>query len=153
MKILDATSGNRAMWFDKNCPLATFIDLREEVKPEIVMDCTNTTFPDYSFDLIVFDPPHVNVGATSQMGQSYGHFTTAEIKELVRKAFEEFYRILKDNGIVIFKWNDHDTKLGTVLDLADPFFAPLFGQKVASRTKHSSSTYWVCLCKADLVED
>lgn len=150
MKILDATAGNRAMWFDKNCPLATFIDVRPEVKPDRVEDCTNTSFPERIFDLVVFDPPHVNCGASSSMGKTYGHFTTAQIKELCRKAFAEFYRVLKDGGFVIFKWNDHDTKLDTVLSLATPFLSPLFGQRVATRTKHSSSTYWVCLCKSDL---
>lgn len=152
LNILDATCGNRAMWFDKSCPLATFIDVRPEVKPDIVLDCAPTSFEDKQFDLIVFDPPHVNVGANSQMAISYGHFTTAHIKELVNQAFMEFYRILKDNGVVIFKWNDHDTKLETVIKLADPFFLPLFGQKTASKTKHSSSTYWVTMCKADLLE-
>ena len=152
MRILDATAGNRAMWFNKSCPLTTFIDVRPEMKPDRVLSCTETDFPDESFDLIVFDPPHVNCGATSSMGKTYGHFTTAQIKELVKEAFLEFYRILKPSGFVAFKWNDHDTKLKTVLDMADPLFVPLFGQVVATRTKHSSSTYWVVLVKGDLLD-
>ena len=27
-RILDLSAGNRAMWYDKNCPLATFVDIR-----------------------------------------------------------------------------------------------------------------------------
>lgn len=146
MKILDATAGNRAMWFDKQNPIATFIDIRPEVKPDMVMDCTNTTFEDKTFDLIVFDPPHVNCGSNSHMAKTYGHFTTAEIRELIRDAFIEFKRILKDDGFVIFKWNDHDQRLSKVLSLIWDF-EPLFAQKTAYKTKHASSTYWLCLIK------
>jgi len=55
VKILDATCGSRAFWFDKHQKDTTFIDIRPEVNPDIVMDCTKTTFEDRSFDLIVFE--------------------------------------------------------------------------------------------------
>lgn len=152
MKILDATAGKRAIWFDKDCPFTTFIDIRPQMGPDYIMDNTNTTFTNDCFDMIVYDPPHVNVGANSDMSKSYGHFTTTEIKDGIERAFVEFYRILKTDGFVLLKWNDHDTKLDNVLLLAQPLFRPLFGHKVATRTKHSSSTFWVCLVKEDLYD-
>jgi SAM-dependent methyltransferase len=152
MRILDATCGKRGIWFDKKCPLATYIDIRAEVEPDMVMDCTKTSFADKTFDLIVFDPPHMVCGPKSDMAQRYGHFLTADILRLIEEAFIEFHRILKDEGFVLFKWNDHDITLERILTLIHPPFAPLFGQKTAHRTKHSSATYWMCLVKADLLE-
>lgn len=45
MKIIDLSAGNRAIWFDKNYRDATYLDIREEVKPDIVGDSTHTNFP------------------------------------------------------------------------------------------------------------
>jgi tRNA G10 N-methylase Trm11 len=138
LRILDATAGNRGIWFNKNHPLATYIDINPKVKPDIVMDCTKTCFPDKTFDLIVFDPPHI--GSSSQnkgiITTRYGHLRANEIRRLIYNAFKEFNRILKDGGFVLFKWNDHDQKLDKILGLVEDF-EPLFGQRVAIRTKHS----------------
>ena len=51
------------MWFDKQNPIATFLDKRPEVNPTFI--CDTTKIPDEvgnDFDLVVFDPPHENVG-------------------------------------------------------------------------------------------
>lgn len=151
MKILDATAGNRGIWFNKNCSDATYMDIRPEVKPDIVGDCTKTDFPDKHFDLIVFDPPHFKAGPKSQMAKIYGQLNAREIRDLIEDGFKEFHRILKDNGFVLFKWNDHDQKLDKILRLILNF-EPLFGQKVSVRTKHSSATYWVCLRKTTIIQ-
>lgn len=146
MKILDATCGKRGIWFDKEFRDAVYIDVRPEVEPQIIMDCTRTTFREKEFDLIVFDPPHVNVGANSDMTKSYGHFTSQQIRELIQGADLEFCRILKDEGFLLFKWNDHDQKLQRMLELM-PHFKALFGQKTSERSLHASVTSWVCLIK------
>ena len=117
MKIIDLSAGNRAIWFDKNYRDATYLDIREEVKPDIVGDSTHTNFPDGSFDLVVFDPPHVNCGVNSQMGKTYGHFTTERIREIIRGTSKEAWRITKEDALMAFKWNDHDQKLNKVLAL------------------------------------
>ena len=147
MRILDATCSTRSMWFDKQFPDCTYIDIREEVEPDKVMDCRHTDFPAGEFDLILFDPPHLNMGKTSIMAQHYGHFTTAEILNLIAEAFIEFARILKPDRLVLLKWNNHDIKLERILKLIPSNFKPLFGQSVAYRTKHSSQTYWVSILK------
>lgn len=149
MKILDVSAGNRAMWFDKNNPLTTFVDRRAEVNPNVVADSTQLRmFADSTFDLAVFDPPHVNVGANSIMSKAYGHSTSAQIRAIVEGTARELYRVLKDGSLMVFKWNDHDQKLAAMLSLM-PQFEPLFGQVTAVRVRPDNrvrcSTYWVLL--------
>ena len=68
--ILDACCGSRMFWFDKDNPNVVFMDKRDEVcvlsdgqtvivHPNIVGDFTAMPFPDKSFKLVVFDPPHI----------------------------------------------------------------------------------------------
>lgn len=83
-KILDACCGSRMCWFDKNNPITTFMDIRKEeyvlcdgrnliINPDIVGDFRNMPFPDKSFYLVLFDPPHFNkVGEKSYTAQKYG---------------------------------------------------------------------------------
>lgn len=70
MRILDMCCGGKMFWWDKENPVATFIDKRTfsgkacdgrtlKVQPDHVMDFTNIEFPDDTFDLVVFDPPHL----------------------------------------------------------------------------------------------
>jgi tRNA G10 N-methylase Trm11 len=148
MKILDATCGQRNFWFDKHQKDTIFIDIRPEVNPDKIMDCTHTNFLDKTFDLIVFDPPHVSLTSENKgiFGKRYGTFTANQIRSLIKNAFIEFHRILRDGGFVVFKWNDHDQKLKTILPLILNFEI-LFGQKTAEKSKHRSSTYWFCLIK------
>lgn len=65
--ILDACCGPRMMWFDKQNPLAVFMDIRDEectlcdgrnleVHPDVVGDFRNMPFEDATFRLVVFDP-------------------------------------------------------------------------------------------------
>ena len=117
MKILDATAADRAMWYNKENPLTTFVDVRPEMKPNIVMDITKPYFQDKEFDLIIFDPPHIPTGPenTGVFAKKYGRFSANQIRELIRDAFNEFYRILKDEGLVIFKFNDHSFPLKKVI--------------------------------------
>lgn len=146
MKILDLSAGNRAVWFDKNNPLTTYIDIRDEVKPDIVADSRELPLSvgdDYS--LIVFDPPHVNFGAKAELSKTYGHHTTDEIRDIIRRSAREAHRVSRTDALMAFKWNDHDQKLSKVLGLMAEWWEPLFGHAVSSRTKHSSMTYWVLL--------
>lgn len=145
MKILDLSAGKRAIWFDKNYPSTVFVDIRPEVGPTFVADSRSLP-PEVgsNYDLVVFDPPHVNFSAGAEMSQQYGHHTTEEIREIIRQTGREAYRVTRSDALMAFKWNDHDQKLGKVLLLL-PNWEPLFGHKVAIRTKHASATTWVLL--------
>lgn len=148
MKILDLSAGKRAVWFDKQNPLCTFVDIREEVEPDIVADTRN--LPDsvgVDYDLVVFDPPHVNFGKNAQLSQTYGWHTTSEIRDTIEKTAREAHRVTKPEALMAFKWNTHDQKLERVLALMEQYWEPLFGHAVSLRTKHASTTYWVMLIK------
>ena len=144
MNIIDMSAGNRAVWFNKKHPDCIYIDIRESVNPDRVCDSRATGMNAGHFDLVVFDPPHVNLGEKSDMARTYGHFTTVEIRDIIRRTSQEAHRISKPEALMAFKWNDHSQKLEKVLALM-PEWEPLFGHKTASRTKHSSSTVWVML--------
>lgn len=74
--ILDACCGSRMFWFDKQNPNVLFTDNRQiettmkdrdklrklEIKPDVIHDFTNMPYPDKSFKLVIFDPPHLKVG-------------------------------------------------------------------------------------------
>jgi len=149
--ILDATCGRRGIWFDKENNEAVYLDIRRVVKPDILADDKNLPFIDKIFDVIVFDPPHVSLGPKSIMASLYGRFSLQQIRELISLGAREFHRVLKDDGVLLFKWNTHDMSLEKVLHLMGAYFVPLFGQRVSYRTKHSSQTFWVCLRKRDRI--
>lgn len=150
MKILDMSAGNRAMWFDKENPLVTFLDKRESVKPTFV--CNTCAIPDEvgkNFDLVVFDPPHENCGANSDMSKRYGHSTRAEIIETIKGSGLEAWRVSKPNALMAFKWNDHAFRLDKVLDLLAPYWLPLFGSHLKNRggADAKSQSFWVLLLR------
>ncbi len=145
MKILDLSAGRRAIWFDKNNPLATFIDRRAEVNPMIVAD--TTALPEETgsgYDLVVFDPPHMNVGPNSNMSRAYGHHTAAEIYRTIEGTAKEAHRVTRHDALMAFKWNDHDIKLKTVLALM-PQWECLFGHLTKDGPGSASKTYWAML--------
>jgi hypothetical protein len=146
MKILDLSAGNRAVWFDKSYRDTIFVDRRAEVNPTIVADTRN--LPQEvgdGYDLIVFDPPHVNFGANAEMSKSYGHHTTADIRDIISGSAKEAHRVSRTDALMAFKWNDHDQSFKKVLSLMEQWWEPLFGHKTSTRTKHSCTTQWVML--------
>ena len=144
MKILDLSAGNRAVWFDKNYRDVVFVDIRP-VGPSVVADSRSLPFAAGTYDLVVFDPPHVNFSAGAELSKTYGHHTTEEIRTLIRETGQEAYRVTRRDALMAFKWNDHDQKLSKVLALMAAWWEPLFGHKTAMRTKHASATTWVML--------
>lgn len=152
MKILDLSAGNRAIWFDKNNPLVMFLDKRPEVHPTIV--CDTTDIPKevgHCYDLVVFDPPHENVGANGYMAKRYGHSTRPQIVETIKGSGREAHRVTKPNALMAFKWNDHAFTLDDVLPLLSPYWYPLFGHHMRNRGGPEAKTqsFWVLLLRND----
>ena len=99
MKILDACCGSKMFWFDKNNPNVTFMDIREiedtlcdgrklEIHPDVLGDFRNMPFQDNTYDLIVFDPPHLTkVGDNSWLAKKYGKLNPNTWKEDLSKGF------------------------------------------------------------------
>ena len=83
-KILDACCGSRMFWFDRENPDVIFADNREVettlcdgrhllIKPDVKMDFRDMPYPDNSFKVVVFDPPHlIHAGTGSWLRQKYG---------------------------------------------------------------------------------
>ena len=143
MKILDLSAGKRAVWFNKKHPMATYLDRRAEVEPDIVCD-TRALPPEVGdgFDLVIFDPPHMNCGPKSNMSKVYGYHTTAQILETIAGSGAEAHRVTKENALMALKWNTHDIRLQRVFDLL-PNWEPLFGH--LTKNGPGSQTYWVML--------
>lgn len=138
-KILDPCSGSRMMWFDKNDQRTLFGDLRYEehtlkdrnysrhleIHPDIKLDFRDLPFPDNSFKIIVFDPPHlIRAGKKSWLALKYGKLTQSWQDDL-KQGFAECFRVLEIGGILIFKWNENQISNKAVLELTP--YKPLFG--------------------------
>ncbi len=149
MKILDLTAGNRAIWFNKKHPFATYLDKRAEVSPDIVCDTTKLP-PEIGndYDLIVYDPPHMNCGPNSNMSKVYGYHTTFQILEDICGTAKEAHRVSKPNALMAFKWNTHDIRLERVFKLMGDW-EPLFGHLTKDGPNSKSQTFWVMLRRRD----
>lgn len=145
MKILDLSAGNRAIWYNKAHPLTVYLDKRPEVNPDFVVD--TTSIPDCvgkDFDLVVFDPPHMNCGKNSNMSKAYGHHTTKQIIELIQGTGSEAHRVTKAGALMALKWNDHDIPIKQVFKMM-PNWEPLFGHITKDGPGTGSKTFWAML--------
>jgi hypothetical protein len=146
MKILDLSAAARGGWFEKSPDGVLFLDIRESVRPMVVGDSRNLPLATGAgFELVVFDPPHVNFGKNANMARDYGHLTTEGIRDLIRASAAEAHRVAAANALMAFKWNTHDQQLKSVLALMTEWWEPLFGQKTAMRLRRNRATYWVLL--------
>lgn len=147
--IIDVCCGSKMFWYNKQNPNTVFMDIREledtlcdgrklVIKPDVVGDFTNIPFPDSTFKLAVFDPPHLEkVGDNSWLAKKYGKLKPGW-KEEIRRGFNECMRVLEPGGVLVFKWNEEQIKLKDVLSLID--YSPLFGDR-------RSKTIWVVFMK------
>lgn len=167
--ILDACCGGRMFYFDKHDPRVLFQDIREvettlcdgrvfEVKPDVKADFTSMPYPDNTFRMVVFDPPHLlrNVGK-SKMADMYGSLNEkarptgyqhikygalySDWRDMLSKGFAECFRVLMPGGFLIFKWNETDIKVSEILKLTAE--KPIFGHISGKR----ANTHWICFMK------
>lgn len=155
-KILDVTCGARTMWFNKSNPSALFCDKRMEkhshlwknaenctleISPDVVCDFTQLPFDDNSFPLVVFDPPHLT-GAkeTAWLVKKYGKLDESW-PNMLREGFSECMRVLKPDGVLIFKWSEYDIPAADVWKAIGK--KPLFGHHSGKKSK----TFWACFMK------
>ncbi|GAG01983.1 unnamed protein product, partial [marine sediment metagenome] len=98
-------------------------------------------FKDGSFKIVVFDPPHLKrVGKNSWLAKKYG-MLGENWEDDLKKGFDECWRVLKKDGILIFKWAERDVKVSELLKLFDK--DPLFGHP----TGRSGNTKWITFMK------
>lgn len=161
--ILDVTCGDRTIWFQKNEPHTIYCDKRREewegwfgtvqnkdgkkkyrnlvIDPDILCDFTDLPFEDESFNLVVFDPPHIeNLSSASWMRKEYGSLD-GDWKPMIRKGFEECMRVLKPGGVLVFKWSDISVSTREIINVIGT--EPLFGH----RSGKKMNTHWMCFMK------
>lgn len=158
--VLDACCGPRMMWFNPKDSRALFMDRRNEtiisdqgpgsrgrkpkvIAPDVLADFTKMPFPDGSFDLVVLDPPHIQgteARASGVIGGRYGVLLPGW-EEVLRAGFAECFRVLRNQGTLIFKWCEVEIPLARVLSLTPE--KPLFGHRTGKRAK----THWVAFIK------
>lgn len=154
-QILDACCGSKMFHFDKENPLVLFQDIRPPgdysvyskkviLDPDVVGDFRNMDFPDESFYLVVFDPPHLLwAGKRGRLKAAYGDLNKDTWQDDIRRGFDECWRVLKPGGTLIFKWSEAQIKLSEVLKLAPA--EPIFGNK--GRGTSASKTHWLVFYK------
>ena len=160
-KILDVTCGSRSIWFNKHHPAAVYMDKRQEfdtriwksgdglsertltVDPDIVADFTNIPFPDETFELVVFDPPHIQqAGETAWIIKKYGKLEN-DWPKMLKDGFTECMRVLRPNGVLIFKWSEVQIPAAQVWKAIGQ--KPLFGHHSGKNSK----TFWGCFMKGE----
>lgn len=151
-KIIDVCCGSRMFWFDKKNTNVIFNDIRKEehilcdgrkieINPDTQDDFRSLPYKNNSFNLVVFDPPHLkNLGKNSWMCKKYG-VLTSNWQDDLKKGFDECWRILKKNGVLIFKWNEQQIKVKEIIKIF--MRDPLFGHP----TNQKGQTRWMCFYK------
>lgn len=155
--ILDACCGGKMFYFDKDNPLVLFQDIREvettlcdgrkfEVKPDIVADFTDMPYPDNTFRMVVFDPPHLKYNGDKKEVDGWQMIKYGALRpdwqDTLAKGFSECFRVLCPGGFLIFKWNETDIKVSEILKLTN--HKPIFGHISGKR----ANTHWMCFYKS-----
>ena len=160
-KILDVTCGSRGIWFQKNEPHTLYCDRRRcyyegtfgvhqskdiiHVDPDVLCDFRKLPFPDNTFHLVVFDPPHIIRQHESENGwltKKYGLYSSeSEAISAVADGICECMRVLVVNGVLIFKWSEVQLSSSEIIKACG--YEPLFGH----RSGKKSNTHWMTFMK------
>lgn len=152
-RVIDVCCGSRMFWSNKANNDVVFGDIRKHdeilcdgrrlsVNPDLIMDFRNIPLVDESFDLVVFDPPHLHTaGEKSWLAAKYGKLNKETWRDDIAKGFSECFRVLSKNGTLIFKWNESQIKIGDVIKLSpiEPLFGHVSGRK--------GLTHWLVFMK------
>ncbi|MCG4526934.1 methyltransferase domain-containing protein [Intestinimonas massiliensis (ex Afouda et al. 2020)] len=117
------------------------------IDPDVCCDFTALPFPDNSFPLVVFDPPHLT-GAkeTAWLVKKYGKLDE-NWPQMLHDGFQECMRVLKPDGVLIFKWSEYDIPAAEVWKAIGQ--KPLFGHHSGKRM----GTFWGCFMKLEVEND
>jgi len=146
MNVLDVCVGSEKIYFGMNKGLGdNFIsmDIRKgdftvqtkknvvpvsiTVKPKVLASMKCIPFKDESIDIIVMDPPHLNLGKNGKsfMAKAYGSWDKSEVVSTIYRANIEFNRVLKKNGTLIIKVMPEDSDRYISLLSNFIFFLPI----------------------------
>lgn len=159
-RVLDPCCGSKMMWFNRQHPDVIFGDCRSEtitvtdrsngrengtrtlrIEPDTTLDFRALPYPDESFRLVAFDPPHLHTaGPRSWMAAKYGKLSV-NWRDDLRRGFAECFRVLHPDGVLVFKWNETQVTVRDVLALT--LVQPLFGHP----TGRKGLTHWLVFMK------
>jgi SAM-dependent methyltransferase len=159
-RVLDPCCGSRMFWFDRQHNDVVFGDKRSEtiivtdrshgnedgtrtlrIEPDVLLDFRALPYPGGTFSLASFDPPHlVRAGPKSWLAAKYGKLGE-DWRDDIRRGFAECFRVLADDGVLVFKWNETQVRVSEVLALTN--IPPLFGH-VSGR---KGLTHWLVFMK------
>jgi len=128
--ILDATCGGRMMYRGRDKAFSEeeiiFMDIRVgcyrtrfwhregkiHIRPTVRGDLKHPPFRDNVFNLIIFDPPHMRLGKTSEYYAKFGSLSLREARTMFLKANRAFAEILKPGGLTLAKICDSEYRKG-----------------------------------------
>lgn len=155
-EILDPTCGGRHIWSKENKDRedVLYADIRHEeegydehrpnfsVEPDEIQDYTDLEYEDNSFNLIVWDPPHIvredgQKQMTGRINKKYGALRAETWQSDIKKGFKEHWRVLKPGGTLVFKFHNGDIPFQDVLELChkEPMFGTMTKQKSGYETR------------------
>jgi len=133
-KILDACCGSRMFWFDRQNKAVVFVDKRKEahelkdassagghrtliIDPDIQADFTKLPLKmqrlPWLFSIRLIWLEAVKRGGWQRnMGNWKGDW-----RQELRMGFSECFRVLRDEGTLIFKWNEFEVPVSDILKL------------------------------------
>ena len=163
------------MWSIKNINFFIYLDVRSEVNPCIVADNKFLPFRSNIFSQVFFDPPFISMegvdkrlpkfdSSIHRKGASfwfrYGlDISYSAITKLIYCCNVEFFRVLKDDGLLFLRWNDSQRPLYKALSLLKrwkvlmkiPYKSKL-QTGLGRKNKNISQSWWVILIKKMLTE-
>jgi len=165
--VLDVCCSTRMFWFNKHDSRVIYLDIRKEtvvqnqpkinhqrvceVSPDYISDFTNLPFESDTFALVVFDPPHiVSNSKDGTLGKFYGTLT-GDWREMIRAGFSECFRVLRPEGVLVFKWNEISIPVEDILKLTP--HQPLFGHPTRRGAlprkgkPNATGTHWMTFMK------
>jgi hypothetical protein len=113
--VLDVTANRRKMWDGVTWTgPVTFSDIDPAMDPDVVADFTKLPFSSESFDVLVFDPPHLPAAAASEASleqyvDDYGLAESAagdNVSAMYPPFLAEARRVLRADGLVFAKIKD-----------------------------------------------
>lgn len=121
--VLDMTSGFKGMQWEIKVTAAVNLDLSTFRKVTVRGDFTNLPFKDEAFQMVLFDPPHTIDSRNTLLGTfpeyqggdphlatfKYGCYRTIDqLRKAVYQGAREAARVLKPDGVLVFKWSDSE---------------------------------------------